>query len=106
MGEIILFLAGMIKFLSTTLKFIIVIGIVMGVFIFTIVATFEAFHLIVPEMQQTAGYAVPNDIFAKDLWAWVVAILGWTTMVYGVQKMFAADKAEDKRMEEARKTWQ
>jgi len=27
-------------------------------------------------------------------------------MVYGVQKMFAADKAEDKRMEEARKTWQ
>ena len=107
LGDIILFLAGMIKFLSGALKFILLFGICFGILIFTMLATFEAFHFITP-IEHASSYGMPLDIFAKDLWAWVVAVLGWTTMIYGVHKMIASDKEYEKSLErnkEETNTW-
>lgn len=107
LGGIILFLAGMIKFLSGALKFILLIGICMGILIFTMLATFEAFHFVTP-VEHASSYGMPLDIFAKDLWAWVVAVLGWTTMIYGAKKMLIADKEYEKSLDESKEstsTW-
>ena len=103
LGEVILFLAGMIKFLSGALKFILLIGICMGILIFTMLATFEAFHFVTP-MENASSYGMPLDIFDKDLWAWVVAVLGWTTMLYGVKKMFESDKEYEKSLKRSKET--
>jgi len=102
MGGIILFLAGMIKFLSAALKLLLIMGFFVGIFMVTIMATFEALHLVQP-VDYVNQYGAAPDLFATDLWAWVVAVLGWTTIGYGISKMFAADKAETKRLGEINK---
>ena len=106
-GEVIICLADIIRMLRNILKFVVIIGICLGVLIFTMLATFEAFHFIQPT-EYISEYGRPLDIFAKDIWAWIVAGLGWVTMLYGVNKMLVADREETKRDDQLRKeddTW-
>ena len=68
----------------------------MGILMITMLATFEAFHFIQPD-NYIPEYGYQLDIFAKDFWAWIVAGLGWVTMIYGANKMLVADKQDNKR---------
>jgi len=99
LGDVILWLATFVKMLQNLLKFFFLFTIVLGILMFTMLATFEALHFIRP-LENASGYGIPLDIFGRDLWAWVVAILGWTTMLYGIKKMFDGDKEYYKKLEE------
>lgn len=96
LGKVIIFLANTISMLSNVLKFMILIGICLGVLMLTMMATFEALHFIQPT-EYASQYGPQLDIFKKDLWAWVVAVLGWVTMIYGANKMFIADKLDQNK---------
>ena len=101
LGSVIVWLATFVKMLQNLLKFFFLIGFGLGVLMLTFMATFEALHFVQP-VEYANQYGMPLDIFAKDLWAWIVAILGWTTMGYGIHKMFEADKEYDKDMAKQR----
>ena len=95
-GNLLISLAAFISFLRNVLFFGLTIGICVGIFMITMLATFEAFHFIqadtyVPE------YGYQLDIFAKDFWAWIVAGLGWVTIIYAANKMLIADRRESKK---------
>ena len=95
LGEVLISLAEIFKALSNLLRFFVVIGICLSIILITMVATFEAFHLIQPT-DFVPEYGRQLDIFAKDIWAWVVAVLGWVTMIYSANKMLAADREASK----------
>lgn len=102
-GEILISLANILKFSSNALRFLLIIGICMGIIMITMLATFEALHFIQPETY-VPEYGMQLDIFAKDIWAWIVAGLGWVTMIYGANKMLIADKEYNKKMEQHKET--
>ena len=95
-GNLLISVAAFLSFLRNILFFTLTIGICLGILMITIVATFEAFHLIQPT-DFVPEYGRQLDIFAKDIWAWVVAGLGWVTMIYAANKLLIADNKESKR---------
>ena len=88
LGDIIIWFAKLIRVLSMVLKFSIIVTIVLGVLLCTMIATF---HILSP---------YPIDIIKHDIWIWIIAVLGWTTMIFGVKKMLDSDK----KLEETRKS--
>ena len=94
-GNLLISIAAFLSFLRNVLFFTLTIGICMGILMITMVATFEAFHLIQPT-DFVPEYGRQLDIFAKDIWAWVVAVLGWATMIYAANKLLVADKQGSK----------
>lgn len=95
-GNLLISVAAFLSFLRNILLFTLTIGICLGIFMITMMATFEAFHFIQPT-DFVPEYGPQLDIFAKDIWAWVVAGLGWVTMIYGANKLLIADNKESKR---------
>lgn len=105
-GEVLVCLAEILKAISNLLRFFFIVGICMGILVITMLATFEAFHFIQPT-EYIPEYGRQLDIFGKDVWAWIVAGLGWVTMIYGANKMLLADKKKDMNLMETREpnTW-
>jgi len=104
LGEVLISLAEIFKALSNLLRFFVVIGICLSIILITMVATFEAFHLIQPT-DFVPEYGRQLDIFAKDIWAWIVAGLGWVTMIYTANKVLAADNKNRKQGNKEYETW-
>lgn len=89
-GDFLIWLAGFIKITSTIFKFMIVSVIIISIFFITIFATVQALHILSP---------YHNDIFNNDIWAWVIMIIGWTTMVYCFKKLLIDSEEKIRRMD-------
>ena len=84
LGDIIIWLGKLISTLSMVLKFGILVTIVLGILLCTLIATTQ---IISP---------YPININMHDIWIWIIAVLGWITMVFGVKKLFNSDKELEK----------
>jgi len=104
-GEVLVSLAEILKALSNMLRFAFIIGICMGILMITMLATFEAFHFIQPT-DFVPEYGRQLDVFAKDFWAWIVAGLGWVTMIYAANKMLVADNKKNNSGKQRRKEYE
>lgn len=103
LGEVLINLAEILKAIANLLRFFFIVGICLGILMITMLATFEAFHFIQPT-DYVPEFGRQLDVFKTDFWAWVVAGLGWVTMIYGANKMLVADKQQQKRDGELMKT--
>jgi len=81
-GNIIIGLASIIKFLHSFLLGTIIMGIIGGIFCVTMIAFFGLLSEVInlyPEI---------NNLFGKWYWCLIILILGGTTMVIGIKESF------------------
>ena len=93
-GSMLIGLAGIIRGLNNALIFMLLIGIGLGIFMFTLLAFMDLVHIAMPVMNPE--YEV-IDVFKKPVWSVVVFVLGSATMWLGIQKMYLEDKKERKK---------
>lgn len=89
-GNLLIGIAGIIKFMHTTLLFLLTIGIVMGVLMITMIGLFELI-----------GYLSPNPeyqimVLGKWYWSLTAVVLGGSTMWLGFSKLLKGDKEHQK----------
>lgn len=92
-GNFLIGLAGIIKFLRTTLLFLLVIGFCVGIFLITMIAAFELINRILPHPE------VQLNLIGKWYWEVIIFFIGTATMWEGLKKMTDVDKRMNKENE-------
>lgn len=73
LGDLLIFFSIFIRMLRIVFKFMIILGIVMGIFGVTIMA---AFDLVSPDV----------NVFGKPIWSILILVIGLATMWQGISK--------------------
>lgn len=92
-GNILIGLAAFITFLYNMLFFILILGIVMGIFMITMIGFFDLIGHIIPNSE------TQMNILKKPIWDIIAVVLGSATVWLGLSKMFENDKQLDKNIE-------
>jgi hypothetical protein len=93
-GNILIGLAEFIKFLRNALILSLLAGIVIGIFMITMIGFFDLM-----------GYVLPNNtefqmnVLGKPIWDIIAVVIGGGTMWVGISKTIESDKQERKRLE-------
>lgn len=85
-GSLLIGLAAIMSFSRTVLLFALIGGIVIGIFMVTMISLFELFGHLAPN-----EYSMEAVLFKKPIWDVVVVVIGGATMWLGIQKMFESD---------------
>ena len=95
-GNLLIGLARVIKFLHTVTLFVILIVFCLSILAATMIALFELIGRAAPD--DLAYHGMDIDIFKHWYWDLVVFVIGSLTMWQGFTKMFATDKEFNENM--------